>query len=167
VAACPADETGLTAILAAHADDRLTIKDVARPVGTLAYSARYFPYDVSDQVGSFGSWDPGAPAVEAATGELLAIEEDDQELRLSGGFAKFYRLADPGATTPDNAVLVSETVLEVDGTGRLQLESPTDEGRYILELSTSWELDCLFGSGLAYVTVDVGRVVGSLPGPSV
>ena len=166
-AACPSDEAGLTAIVAAHAEDRITIKDVARPIGTLAYSARYSLYDVGDQVGPFGSWDPAAPIVEAATGELLAVEDDDAELSLSGGFAKFYRLADPDATTPDNAMLVSETVLVVDGTGRLQVETPLEEGRYILELSASWELACLVGSGLAYVTVDVGRVVGSLARPSV
>ena len=166
-AACPSDAERLAAIVASHSDDRVAIGDIDRSIGTLSVSARYSSYDAADQVGQFGSWDPAAPAVEAATGELLAVADDDADLRLSGGFARFFRLTDPNATSAEDSIQVSETVLEVDATGRLQIESPEEEGRYILELSTSWELDCLTGGGLTYFTVDVSRVVGSLPRPSV
>jgi hypothetical protein len=166
VAVCPSDAAGLTAVMADHADDMVAVKDIYRSIGTLGFSARYFSFS-AEQGQPFPTWDPAAPRVQASTGELLAVEDDDPDLRLTRGIARFFLLNDPNTTRPDDAVPVSETSLEPDATGRLQIEGPTEPGRYLLELRTSLELDCLDGSGIAYYTVDVGRVVGSLPRPSV
>jgi hypothetical protein len=161
--ACPSDAEGLGEILRLHADDRIVVDGVARSIGTLSYSARYATYNGADQVGAFGSWDPQAEGVDATIGELLEAADDDADLRLSGGTARIYLQTDENSMSPDGLVEVSAAALVPNADGRLEIISPAATGSYVLELSTSWELDCLTGSGLAYFSVDVSSPVGGLP----
>ncbi|MEO7664811.1 MAG: hypothetical protein ABIV26_06755 [Candidatus Limnocylindrales bacterium] len=154
VAACPTGQGAIAAIVAGHADDRLRIGSIARPLGIVSFEARYGDESAGDQVGPFGSWDPAGPAVTGPAGGELAVTDDDPELRLVDGQARFFP-RDPADGQPvSNPEPAPADVAAGDGV--LKVTLPGTPGRYVLELSPAWLLPCVAGGGLAYLNVTVG-----------
>jgi hypothetical protein len=153
VAACPLADA-FVPYIASLATSPITVGGAATKLAINGFEPRWSSGASATDGPPLAEWDRTAPPIAAGPGARMDIVNGNRDLTITSVSVAIFRRADV-VRDAVNAQAIGEAQAAALADGRLDIQAPTKQGRYVVALFFSWSAACATGGALSVVAVDV------------